>query len=80
MRAGGSIESVELTDRKVTIAYVSNFTDYKEINPQSSLSESEFKAYWKSGDAIEKALVNGSVRIMRKFDFIDEVNIILSYE
>lgn len=80
LRAGGSIESVELIDRKAIIAYVSNFTDYKEINPQSSLTESELKAYWESGDAIEKALVDGSVRIMRKLDFIDEVNIILPYE
>jgi len=80
LRAGGSIESVELIDRKATIAYVSNFNDYKEINPQSSLTESELKAYWESGDAIEKALVDGSVRIMRKLDFIDEVNIILPYE
>lgn len=79
LRAGGSIKSVELIDRKATITYVSNFTDYKEINPQSSLTESELKAYWESGDAIEKALIDGSVRIMRKLDFIDEVNIILPY-
>lgn len=59
---------------------MSNFNDYKEINPQSSLTESELKAYWESGDAIEKALVDGSVRIMRKLNFIDEVNIILTYE
>lgn len=80
LRAGGSIKSIELIDGKATIAYVSNFTDYKEINPQSSLTESELKAYWESGDAIEKALIDGSVRIMRKLDFIDEVNIILPYE
>lgn len=80
LRAGGSIKTVELINRKATIVYVSNFTDYKEINPQSSLTESELKAYWESGDAIEKALIDGSVRIMRKLDFIDEVNIILPYE
>ena len=33
------------------------FTDYKEINPQSSLTESELKAYQESGDAIEKHLL-----------------------
>ncbi|MBV6881948.1 hypothetical protein NG800_019120 [Epilithonimonas ginsengisoli] len=80
LRAGGSIKSVKLIDRKAIIDYVSNFTDYKEINPQSSLTESELKAYWQSGDAIEKALIDGSVRIMRKLDFIDEVNIILPFE
>ncbi|QIH34546.1 hypothetical protein [Sphingobacterium sp. DR205] len=80
LRAGGSIKSVELIDKKATITYVSNFTEYKEINPQSSLTESELKAYWDSGDAIEKALIDGSVRIMRKLDFVDQVNINLPYE
>jgi hypothetical protein len=80
LRAGGSIKSVELIDRRATINYVSDFKDYKEINPQSSLTESELKAYWESGDAIKKALIDGSVRIMKKLSFIDEVDINLPYE
>lgn len=59
---------------------MSNFAEYKTINPQSSLSESELKAYWESGDAIEKALIDGSVKLMRKLEFVNEVNIVLPYE
>lgn len=79
LRAGESIKNVELNSDKATISYVSNFKEYKELNPQSSLTESELKSYWESGDSIEKALIDGSVRIMRKFEFINEVKIILPY-
>ncbi|MCW3162518.1 hypothetical protein [Chryseobacterium oryctis] len=80
LRAGGSIKTVELIDEKATIKYVSNFKEYKELNPQSSLTESELKAYWESGDAIKKTLIDGSVRIMRKLPFVNEVNTILPYD
>ena len=79
LRAGGSIKNVELVDEKATITYVSNYKEYKEVNPQSSLSENELKAYWESGDAIKKALNDGSVRIMKKLSFLNEVKIVLPY-
>ena len=77
LRAGGSIKKAELENGKATIEYVKDYAEYKELNPQSGLTESDLKNYWSSGDAIEKALVDGSVRIMKKLDFIDQVEITL---
>ncbi|MBX2953469.1 MAG: hypothetical protein KF870_13250 [Leadbetterella sp.] len=79
LRGGGSIKNVELNGGKATIIYVSNYKEYKEINPQSSLTEVELNGYWETEDSIQKALNDGSVRIMRKLDFISEVNIILPF-
>lgn len=79
LRAGGSVKSVELNESKATITYVSDYSEYKKINPQSSLTAEDLNAYWKESDAIQKALVDGSVRIMRKLDFINQVQIILPY-
>lgn len=80
LRAGGSIKTVELEGKSAKIIYVKNYNEYKELNPQSGLTESELEAYWVSGDAIEKALVDGPVRIMKKLDYIDTVSIILPYK
>ena len=80
LRAGGSVKSVELNDGKATINYVKDYAEYKELNPQSGLTESELEAYWESGNAIEKALIDGSVKIMVKLDYINAVNIILPYK
>ncbi|OWP83838.1 hypothetical protein BWK59_08490, partial [Flavobacterium davisii] len=80
LRAGGSIKSVELNDGKAIINYVKNFAEYKELNPQSGLTENDLDAYWESGNAIEKALIDGSVKIMTKLDYINAVKIILPYK
>lgn len=79
LRAGGSIKKTELVNGKAIIEYVKDYKEYKELNPQSGLSESDLKNYWSTGDAIEKALIDGSVRIMKKIDFIEQVEIILPY-
>ena len=79
LRGGGSIKTVVLNGDEAKITYVSNYEEYKKLNPQSTLTETELKAYWESGDAIEKALIDGSVKIMLKLDFINQVSIILPF-
>lgn len=80
LRAGGSIKSVEYIDDIVIIEYVKDFAEYKQLQPQSSLTEIDLLAYWESGDAIKKALVDGSVRLMRKLDFLKGAKIKLPYK
>lgn len=80
LRAGGSVKTVELEGKSAKIIYVKNYEEYKELNPQSGLTESDLEGYWESGDAIEKALIDGSVRIMKKLDYINTVSIILPYK
>ncbi|WP_079242840.1 hypothetical protein [Chryseobacterium indologenes] len=80
LRAGGSIKSVEFENGKATIYYVKNFAEYKELNPQSNLTKNDLKEYWSSGNAIQKAMIEGSVRLMKTLSFINEVEIILPFE
>ena len=80
LRAGGSIKSVELDNGMVSIEYVKNYEEYKKLQPKSSLTQRELEAYWESGNAIKKALVGGSVRLMRKLDFVNRVKITLPYK
>lgn len=80
LRAGGSIKNVELQGKTAKIYYVKDYEEYTQQNPQSTLTQSDLEAYWESGDAIEKALVDGGVRIMKKMDNIDTVSIVLPYK
>jgi|GEM_PF-1897510 len=80
LRAGGSIKTVTLEQGVATVEYVKDYNEYRELNPQSSLTKSDLESYWESGDAIEKALVDGSVRLLRKMDFLEETNITLPYK
>ncbi len=45
----------------------------------SKLTQSDLNGYWNTRDAIEKALVDGSVRMMKKLDFLNNVEIVLPY-
>jgi uncharacterized protein YcfL len=80
LNGGGSVKSVQLKNGKATIIYVKNYKEYRELNPQSGLTENDLKSYWSTGDAIKKALNGGSVRLIKKLNFINQVNIILPIE
>lgn len=80
LRAGGSVKTVELEGKTARISYVKNYEEYKKLNPQSGLTKIDLEGYWESGDAIEKALVDGSARILKKLDYIDNISIILPYK
>lgn len=77
LRGGGFIKNVDFENGKATIHYVKNYKEYKELNPQSGLKKENFDDYWSTEEVIEKALVDGSVRLMKKLDFVDHVEIIL---
>lgn len=79
LRAGGSVKSVVLDGEKAIINYVKDYQEYKSINPQSRVTEEDLKSYWSSGKAIKKALVDGSVKLIKKLDFINEVEIVLPF-
>ena len=80
LRAGGSVKNVAFNDGNAIITYVKDYSEYKKLNPQSSLTENDLENYWENGSAIEKALIDGSVKIMTKLDFINSVEIILPYK
>lgn len=80
LRAGGSIKNVELSGNSAVITYVKDFEEYKSLNPQSGLTKTELENYWENGGEIEKALVDGSVRLMKKLSFIDSVTIVLPFK
>lgn len=79
LRGGSSVKSVDLHNGKATINYVKNYEEYKKLNPQSGLTEKDLNAYWDGENAVEKAVIDGSVKIMCKLDYVNEVEIVLPH-
>lgn len=79
LRGGGSIKLVGLEGGKGIIQYVKDYEEYKELNPQSSVTKSSWEGYWENSAGVEKALVDGSVRLMKKLDYLDQVEISITY-
>lgn len=80
LNGGGSIKNIKLENGKATITYVKSYREYKELNPQSVLTENDLKSYWLTGNAIQKILVGSPARLMKKLSFINEVKIVLPFE
>ncbi len=80
LKAGSSIKSVALDGRNATITYVKDYKEYRALNPHSGISELDLENYWTRDDAIQKALIDGSVRIMKVLDHIDNVSIVLPFK
>tara|TARA_B110000259_G_C13833287_1_gene329596 strand:+ start:75 stop:641 length:567 start_codon:yes stop_codon:yes gene_type:complete len=80
LRAGGSIKTVELDNGIANIEYVKDYAEYKKLNPQSGLDKSSWETYWETSDGVEKAIVDGSVKLMKKLDFLNEVKITIPYK
>lgn len=80
LKESGSIKSVELNNEKAIISYVKDYQEYKEKNPQSTLTEEYLENYWSSGNAIKKMLCEGPAKIMTKIDYVNHVKIVLPFQ
>jgi len=89
LRNSGSIKVINLFsdliyDNTVWIEYVFDYEEYKELNPQikyqkNPITKEYLDNYWETGDGIEKALVDGSIRVLAECDFVDNVLITIPW-
>jgi len=77
LKGGREISRVKLTGSTASILYVSNYEEYKELQPQSNLTAEMFYLYWVTGDKLKKNLVEIPVNLMRKLDFLNKVELTL---
>lgn len=76
-KGGGEINSIKLASNTASINYVSNYEEYKELQPQSKVNAEMFYLYWVNGDKLKKNLVEIPVNLMRKLDFLNKVELTL---
>ncbi len=80
LRGSSFVKSVNFNNGFVKVEYVKNYKEYKKIKPESGAKQSDYDTYWSTGHAIKKALNDGSVRLMKKLDFVKGVEIIIPYK
>jgi hypothetical protein len=85
LRNSGSIKAINLTSNNIVwIEYVSDYEQYKELHPQikfqkNPITKEYLDNYWETGDGIEKALVDGSIRVLAECDFVEIVGITIPW-
>jgi hypothetical protein len=61
------------------IQYYPNYDDYKAASADAQLSEAEFKNFFPVVDAINKVLMEESMRLLREFPALQKVTITIPY-
>ena len=80
MTGGTFTKDVSLVDNVAVIDFYDNFDAYKEENPDSNVTEEDYKLYFETSDTIERILVTESVRLLRKTPELSGVKVTLPYE
>lgn len=68
------------TGDKGNITYFNNFTEYKAANPNSKLTENDYKLYFNTGDGIEKTLFEATSYLFNKIPEMNELSVTLPFE
>lgn len=80
MTGGTFIKSVSLVDNVAVIDFYDNFDAYKAANPDSNVTEEDYKLYFETSDTIDRILVTESVRLLRKTPALSGVKTTLPFE
>lgn len=77
LRGASFVKQVKVEKDSVVIEYVKSIDEHKKMHPESRISKESFDSYWNTGNTILKALNDGSVRLLRSIEGIEEVKIVL---
>ncbi|WP_253948290.1 hypothetical protein [Priestia megaterium] len=81
LTGGTFITTTELQDgNKAIVKYADSFAAYKAENPNSSVTEDDYKMYFESGDAIQKIMVGEPSRLLKQFEGLESVSLTLPFE
>ena len=73
------INAISVTENKGLIEFFGSYDEFKQVKPESPLTEEEYKGYFETGDAIEKILVGENVRLLRQFPDLVSTSMVLPY-
>jgi hypothetical protein len=62
------------------VQFFADFADYRSQNPTTTLSETQYNDYFSKDDNISKLLLNESVRLLVKLEFLDKITFQLPFE
>lgn len=77
IRGGAFLKEVKVVENNATITLFGNYQDFKSLNTNSTISEKDFNDYWNTGDAINKALMEEPVRVLREFLALKQVRLLI---
>ncbi|WP_322924612.1 hypothetical protein [Paenibacillus campi] len=80
IRGRSFLKNVTVGQQDISIAFHSNYKEYKAANPQSGITETDYIEYFSTGDEINKILMEESTRLLKEFPAANEIKMTLPFE
>jgi hypothetical protein len=70
LRGSSFISERRIDENVAHIRYHNSYEEYMKENPGSGISQEHFEGYWETGDAINKTLMQESIRLFKEFPML----------
>lgn len=74
------MKEVSATENKGVITFYNDYSEYKQENPDSQVTEEEYKLYFTSGDGLEKTLFEATAYLFNKIPEMQQLSVTLPFE
>ncbi len=79
LKGGPFITEAEIVNQNEAVITYADFATLKKAKPETGMTEADTKNYWESGDAINKALMEEPIRLLKEFPELHKVKVTLNY-
>ncbi|NTU23051.1 hypothetical protein HPY28_22295 [Brevibacillus sp. HB1.2] len=79
LKGGPFITQAEIVNQNEAVITYADFATLKKTKPGTGMTEADAKNYWESGDAINKALMEEPIRLLKEFPELQKVKVTLNH-
>ncbi|MDC0761715.1 hypothetical protein POF51_13495 [Brevibacillus sp. AG] len=79
LKGGQFITEAEIVNQDEAVITYADFATLKKTKPETGMTEADAKNYWESGDAINKALMEEPIRLLKEFPELQKVKVTLNH-
>lgn len=80
IKGAAYVKNHRCTNGKGTVQFFADYEEYKKQYPNATLTEQAYKDYFSKDDNISKILINESVRLLVKLEFVERITLQLPFE
>jgi len=77
---GGTFLKEAKTSGDMAIINYGSYEDYIKLKPNTKITKDYYTTYWSTGDAINKAMMEEPIRLLREFPWLNKVDLTLPFE
>ncbi len=79
IKGASYVKSYRCTSGKGTVQFFADFDEYKKQHPTTTLTDQTYQDYFSKDDNISKILLNESVRLLVKLEFLERITFQLPF-